>query len=306
MTLWALGLPVVAGAVPISTDDTAGPIQALDGVIVWASGNAYKHQTLIQYANGAVKPVAGARSDTGYSSIDLGRDSKNRLVLTYLRCDRGTSVCKPYRNDLKGHEVAVKTLATSHCHLSTAPAYWRSYVAYGQACTIGTTKRDDPKHSGLYVKHGTSAPRQMHRPKDAIKYRLDNVTRADLRGTQVAAVVSDIYEIAYTQTLSGKSLQGFLISASEGESDEHVRSMALGSGSAMWTLVDSTHTGDPNAAYLGRAVGDCFSTETFESPANDMTGGYVVTSAAVDGATVYLVKPGVGIETHGFSPTRVC
>ena len=47
---------------------------------------------------------------------------------------------------------------------------------------------------------------------------------------RVAAVYADIYEFAVVQTVTGSDRHSVLVAASEGESDEHARGLALEPG----------------------------------------------------------------------------
>ncbi|MEA2154820.1 MAG: hypothetical protein QOE11_960, partial [Solirubrobacteraceae bacterium] len=63
---------------------------------------------------------------------------------------------------------------------------------------------------------------------------------------------------------------------------------------------DAEHAGDPNEAVLFRQTGDCLQTERLASAPD--AEGFLATDVAVDGATLYLLVPGVGIVTHVFVP----
>jgi hypothetical protein len=69
-------------------------------------------------------------------------------------------------------------------------------------------------------------------------------------------------------------MRSFRAAASEGESNGHARGLAIQSASTHWTLTAAEHTGDPAEAI----------------------------DLAVDGATLYLLRPGIGIVTHAFTP----
>lgn len=270
----------------INADPAAQAVTALDGKVVWVSGKAGS-QTLMGLQI-APKPAKA------YRSIDLGRDAKGRLVLTYLRC-RTFSHCTAYRDDMKGHRKVFKGLAKPGCALSTAPAVWGRHLAYGLGCR-------KQGRSGLYVDG-----RRLPLPKDAKKFGVDEITSVDLRGNRVAAIASDIYEYAFIQTLAGKQRRSFMAAASEGDSDEHALGLALGSGNQLWALTDAEHAGDPNEAVLYRQTGSCFEYETLANPPGpDQESGYRASDLAVDGATLYLVVPGTGIVSHAFAPARAC
>ncbi len=289
---------VVAGA-------TARELTALDGTIVWLSG-AFPNQTLMQRSpDGTVAPVGGAPQAV-YRSIDLGHNGSGKLVLTYLRCN-GTKSCVAISDDLAGHRTSYKRLVPKRCELTSAPSRWLGRVAYGLSCDKlrGKPNVHDRARSGLFVREGSAAPKRLRLPKDAIKFGVDNVTRVDLRGTIVGAAATDIYSYAFAQTVNGSNLRSSFAAASEGDSDERVAGQSLGSGGALWTLVDAEHAGDPNQARISRLTsGDCADFERLASPEEQE--GFRAEALAADGATLYLYVPGAGIVTHTFSPTFTC
>ena len=285
---------------PFAADPAAQDVDALDGTVVWVSG-AFGSQRLMQGTAAGAGPVAGAPVATAYRSLDLGRDAGGGLVLTYLRCRTGSS-CVARQDDLRGGRRSLPGLTLRGCSLSTAPALWRTRAAYGLACRRGTTFR-----SGLYVKTPGSAPRRLPLPADAVRFGADELTAVDLRGTRVGAVAADIYEYAFSQTVTGADRRSFLAAASEGDGDAHARGVSLGTGGALWTLVDAEHAGDPNQAVIFRQAGPCLQYETLANAAGpDQETGFRATAMAVDGEELYLVVPGTGIVTYAFAPLRAC
>jgi hypothetical protein len=265
----------------VDPDPLADQVTALDGKVVWVTG-ASGHQTL---AGAATGPQAKA-----YRTIDLGHDANGRLVLTYLRC-RTFSHCTAFRDDLNGHRKAYKGLAPHGCALSTAPSLWGGHRAYGLGCRKAG-------RSGLYVDG-----RHLPLPEDPKKFGVDEITAVDLRGNRVAATAEDVFGYAFSETRAGRHRRSYFISASEGDSDEHARGLALGSGGALWSLVDAEHAGDPNQAVIYRGTGACLRHETLETPAGpDEESSYRAIDLAVDGTMLYLVVPGTGIVTHDFTP----
>jgi hypothetical protein len=282
--LIAVAVPAAARAADatIAADPDAQEVTALGGKLVWVSGKS-GHELL--------KGVPSPPEAKAYRSIDLGRDAKGKLVLTYLRC-RTFSHCTAFRDDLAGHRRAFKGLAPHGCALSTAPAVWGKRLAYGLGCR-------NTKRSGLYVDG-----RRLPLPKDAVKFGADEITSVDLRGARVAAVAADIYEYAFTETVAGRHRHSIFSAASEGDSDEHTRGLSLGAGGALWALTDAEHAGDPNEAIVFKALGSCLQNETLATPAGpDEESSYRAIDLAVDGATLYLVVPGTGIVTHDFAPS---
>jgi hypothetical protein len=287
ITLAVLAVPAAASAADstVNADPLADQVTALDGKVVWVSGKA-GHQVL---AGATAGPEAKA-----YRTIDLGRNAKGKLVLTYLRC-KTFSHCTAFRDDLKGHRKAFKGLAPRGCALSTAPAVWGKHLAYGLGCR--RTGR-----SGLYVDG-----RHLPLPKNAKKFGVDEITSVDLRGNRVAAVAEDIFGYAFSETLAGKQRRSYFVSASEGDSDEHTRGLALSAGGSLWSLVDAEHAGDPNQAIIYKGVNSCLESESLQTPAGpDQESTYQAIDLAVDGTTLYLVVPGTGIVTHDFVPRAIC
>jgi len=298
--------PSIASAADtvVVPDAAAEQVTALDGTIVWVSGT-YGKQTLWQQTAGGVARVKGAPEAVLYNSIDLGRNTKNKLVLTYQRCGAGS--CKMLNDDLKGHRRSFRNLTLKRCKLATAPARWRSRSAYGLSCTTSNNQVDEGR-SGLYVKTGSKAPKRLPRPADARRFHITAITMVDLRGTYVSAVIADNYQYAFVQTTSGKSKRSIFSAASEGDSDEHTLGLALGAGGTMWALTQAEHSGDPNLTVIFRASRTCYDRERLFSPINSASGVGIFRARdiAVDGPTVYLVVPGTGIVTHEFAAVGDC
>jgi hypothetical protein len=293
----ALALPAAASAadVLVAPDPAAQQLTALDGTIVWVSG-AFGHQKLVQRTpDGTVAPVKGTREARSYRSIDLGHDSDGALRLTYLRCDT-TSSCKALWNDLDGRRATFRTLILPRCAISTAPAWWRTRIAYGLDCTGSAANR---RRTGLYVKTGSRAPRRLPLPKDAVRFGVDRIESVDLRATRVAAVAADIFEYAFSESIDGTGMSSFLAAACEGDSDERARGLSLGSGGTQWTLTNAEHAGDPRETLVFRLAGDCLRRERIATPPD---ADFAATDLAVDGTTLYLLVPGVGVVTHAFAP----
>jgi hypothetical protein len=299
-----LALPATASAADtvVVPDPAAEQITALDGTVVWVSGK-FGHQKLMQRtSDGTIAAVKGAPESRNYRSVDLGRSRSNTLVLTYLRCDTSAS-CKPISDNLAGHRATFAKLTRPGCTVNAGPSQWRRNIAYGLFCTGSSANR---KRTGLYVKADGAAPRRLALPKDAVKFNIRSIESVDVRGTQVAAVVADVYEYSFSQTLAGKGLRSFFAAGSEGDSDESARGLAIQSSTTHWTLTDASHAGDPNEALIFRQVGGCLQRERLISAPDAES--FLATDVAVDGATLYLLVPGTGIVTHTFTadPTLKC
>jgi hypothetical protein len=253
--------------------------------------------------DGAIAPVKGAPQSRSYRSIDLGKDSDGKLRLTYLRCDTSSS-CKSLWNDLDGRRATFRNLEPPKCRVNTAVSQWRTRLAYGLFCTGSAANR---KLTGLYTKNGSRRPVRLPRPKDAVKFGVRAIESVDLRGQRVAAVAADIFEYSFSQTVGGNDMRAFLAAASEGDSDENARGLAIQSAATHWTLTDATHAGDPNVAIIHRQSGDCLQHERLVS-APGATHEFEAIDLAADGTTLYLVKPGTGIVAHAFSadPSVTC
>jgi hypothetical protein len=281
---------------------------ALDGTLVWVTGT-FPNQTLMRRsADGSVAPVPGAPV-AAYRSIDLGHDGSGKLVLTYIRC-AGTGGCKAYSDNLAGRRTSYKRLAPSGCQVTTAPARWLQRIAYGLSCTkiVAGRRTTDPARSGLFVRRGTDAPKRLRRPKDAVKFGVDQIGWVDLRGTIVGAAAVGVYAYAFSQTVNATQLRSDFVAASEGDSDEHVVGQSLGSGGLLWTLVNASHADDPNMAIVSHVAGpDCGAYERLENPPGPKQAeGFLADALAVDGRTLYLHVPGAGIVTHEFTAAAAC
>lgn len=300
-TLAATAPQAAAADTTVAPDPDAQEITALQGTIVWVTDVPGGRQALMQHTADGTRPVSGAPTAAFYRSIDLGRDSRGRLVLTYLRCAT-PSRCVPKRDDLAGHRATIKGLGLRGCTLSTAPALWRTRAAYGLECRRGRTY--DARRSGLYVKKRGSGPRRLPRPRDATRYGATSVTSVDLRGTRATAIVADIYAYAYSVSVNGKRIRSALVATSEGDSDARARGLALGSAGDQWSLTASEHAGDPPQSVIHRVTAGCQQYEVMTSPPQDQR--FPAIDLAVDGRALYLVVPDTGIVTHDFAPANAC
>jgi hypothetical protein len=293
----ALAVPATASAADtlVAPDTAAKQVAALDGTLVWVTGG-FGHQRLMRRApDGTISAVSGAPEARSYA-IDLGHDSDGKLLLTYQRCDTA-STCKVLWNDLDGRRATYRNLTLTGCTLSTAPSQWRTNVAYGLFCT--RNGKADNARTGLYVKTKGKAPRQLPRPKDAIRFGARLITAVDIRASRVAALASDVYEYAFSQSLTARDRWSAFVAASEGDGSADARGVQLGTGGTQWSLTDSEHLDDPKQTIIHRLAGTCLRYESIDTPS---TGDYAGTALAVDGSTLYMIVPGAGIVTHEFAP----
>lgn len=297
-------LPVMASAQEVVAPDAeARSATSLDGVLVWVSGDA-PGQTLMQRSrDGVIGPVKGASEARFYMSPDLGRDASNRLVLTYLRCE---SSCVAVRDDLAGRRTTLKGFSRERCSMSTAPALWRTRAAYGLSChrVVDGRRVADDSRSGLYVRTGTGTPKRLSTPRQARRYGIHDVGAVDLRGSRVASVYADIYSFSTVQDVDGTDRRTFLGAASEGDGDGRISGLALATERTSWSLVNSTHAGDPNETRLHRVSGPCHDWQTMETPEVSQT--FAAVDVAAAGSDLFLVVPGVGIVRHAYAPDEPC
>jgi hypothetical protein len=299
----ALAAPGSAmGDTTIATDTHADQVTALDGTVVWVSGE-FGSQVLMRRTSTGAERVPGTPAAQAYRTVDLGRDRSGNLVLTYRRCAT-TTACVAYRDDLAGTRRRIKAPAVSRCLPTTAPALWRDRSATGMSCTTAGG-RHDAKRSGIYVRTGTGTPRRIALPRDAERHGATMIEAVDLRGTRVAGIAADIYEYAFSADVSGRAPRHFLAAASEGESSASASGVVLGTGGTVWSLVTAEHTGDPNQAIVYRQAGACLDYERLPNSGPEVQ-GFRATDVAVDGRTVYLAVPGTGIVRHDYVAEKPC
>lgn len=299
----ALAAPGAASAADtvIALDPAADQVAALNDTVVWVSGTS-GNQVLMQQAGGVIARVQGSPSAARYASIDLGRDSKGRLVLTYERCSQQS--CTAIRDNLRGQRARFKNLTLKRCELSTAPAVWGSRLAYGLACATPNNVSDD-KRSGLYVKTGSGNPRRLRPP---MRFGAVPIKAVDLRGDRVAGLTSDTAEYAFTRTVGASGLRSHRVGLSEGDSQSTAMGVSLGANNAMWTLNTSEVADEPNRASIYKISRTCYRLESLVNPsaAPELQRVFPAIDLAVDRTTLYLVVQGTGIVKHEFAPRAGC
>jgi len=309
LTLIALACaPAPAGAADtvLVPGAQASRLTALDGTLVWIEGR-YPSQTLMQRnPDGTVAPVKGT-PQAAYFTLDLGRDARGSLVLTYAQCE-GTSNCRTYSDDLLGRRSPFRRLAPNNCSLTSAPSRWGNRVAYGLACTkaSGASRVADLRRSGLYVRTSPYKPRRMR--MGDVRAAANSIRWVDLRGTLVGAAATGDLAFAFSQNIHGKHLRSALIGSSAGPAEASIAGVSLVLGGSLWSLVNARRPGDPNAAEISRiASARCSELERLANPTGPgEQAGFRAQAMAVDGATVYLHVPGTGIVVHPFAPARAC
>jgi hypothetical protein len=299
----ALAVPGVAAAdTTIATDPGVssspgrGQMAALDGTIVWVSGD-YPTEVLMQHTDAGSARVAGAPQALAYHSLDLGHDARGRLVLTYQRCASPTD-CRTLRDDLHGHREGITGLTRPRCSLSAAPAIWGRRTAYGLYCHKPRSDAVDEARSGLYVKTGSGTPRHLPRPRKAIRYHAATMTSVDLSGSRVSAVATGGYEYAFSETVTGRGLHSFLSVSGEQDGGEFTTAAVRGEGDSTLAMVEGPLQG-LDEAIVFRLSGGCLESESVVDPEGS---GHPPSALAVDGPTLYLAVAGVGIVRHAFSP----
>jgi hypothetical protein len=298
----AIAAAPARAATTIVADPAAQEVTALDGTLVWVSG-APGAQTLMQHDASGARPVQVAPPARLYRSIDLGRDRAGGPVLTYLRC-RTIDTCVARRDDLRGHRGSFKGLGLPRCTLTTAPAVWRTAVAYGLACHKRGSRTLDAARSGRYLEADRGSPRRLAVPR-AVTRAGATIGAVDLRGGRVAAVAEDVAAYAFSQTTAGTGMRSFTAAVSEGDTDERVAGMALGTTRTLWTLTTTTYPGEPNSARIARLEGACHTQQTLTNPPGPAEAeGYPATALTADGPTLYLAVPGAGVVAHHYTPDR--
>jgi len=301
LLLTTLAAPAGARAdAVVVADPAAVGVTALGRTIVWVRSSAGGRETLMRRdANGNVARVKGAPGVFSYGRVDLGRDARGRLVLTYLRCATPDSSCTALRDDLRGHRSSLSDLAVKGCEFTSAPVLWGARVAYGLQCAgdVAVTRR-----SGLYVKRGTAPAKRLRVPA-TLPARVRNplfVGSVDLRAERVAAVV-DGDALTFSQDADATRLRSFR--ASLGSGPRPARGLALGRDGTHWALStdDDAYAaglGLPASTVIYKQTATCLQRETITLPA----GRLAATDIAVDDTTLHLIVPGVGIVTHDFKP----
>ena len=287
---------------PLSPGTEINRMTALDDTIVWIDGRRLMERS----PDGTVAPVRGAPK-ANYLSIDLGRDGYGATVLTYLRCDTKTR-CGTYSDDLDGHRVRFKRLAPKGCVVTSAPARWGSRVAYGLQCAKlgGAPRRFDNRRSGLFVRKGAQPPKRLRLPGDipvpAEVYSIDTV---DLRGTNVAALVTDSGSFSYevVQTIDAKNARSAFVAGGGDEARDFDGGVSLGTAGSLWTLTYGFESSDSYSQIDRLADDGCRRTETLPDPPSD---DYPATAMATDGDRIFLFVRGTGIVAHAFAPDGAC
>ena len=275
---------------------------ALDGTLVWASG-AFGAQVLMRSTGGRVTRVEGAPQADAYGSIDLGRDARGRLVLTYARCLSGS--CTMLRDDLRGHRQAFRGWEPAGCRLSTAPVLWRARAAYGLSC-VTPTGEADAQRSGLYVRRRWGLARPLPLPAEAVAFGIRDISATDLRSRRAAGVAAEGYAFAFSVGIDGRGLRSFWAAVTEGDTQQTVEGLALGAEGVLWTLVVSEGS-DGLETLIYRLDDSCLAVERLiAQPDPNSQSAPPAIDLAVDGPLLLLLAPGRGIVAHAFMPQQPC
>jgi len=175
-------------------------------------------------------------------------------------------------------------------------------MAYTQSCT--TKGKPDRERSGLYAKKDGSSAKHLRRPKQAAG--VDNFTVVNLRSTTVAAVLADVGQYAFTQSVNGTSMRSVQSGVTEGDGQDQTIGGSLGAANALWYLVLSSHAESPNVSIISRLDRSaCRQSEALQSPAGQDS--FLASDIAVDANTgkLYLATP-LGIIEHQFMPANQC
>ena len=305
----ALMAPAAAAAETVAPDPDARQVTALGGTIVWVSGNQ-PAKLMMRSPDGAISPVPGTTERAAYRNPDLGRDAKNRLVLTYSRCSSLTK-CTSVRDDLAGHATVFEGLAPKHCVVGGVPAVWKSSVAYALACfkrNAEGLKVSDEKRSGLYLKKGKREPVRFTAPYNARRTGSLSIDDVDLRGNQIAAVYEDVSAYAIVQSTTGSLRYSERVASSEGDGEQSAAGLTIGTGDArLWVLTRSSYAGDPAVSVLQRfGKGNCSDHQSLFAPAGSSDWDYPFIDLSVDDGTMYAVDAGVGVVKHVYAAMGPC
>ena len=300
----ALQAPAAASAEPVAPDPDARQLTALGGTIVWTSGRQ-PTKLMLRAPDGTVGQVAEAAV---IRNPDLGRDAKNRLVLTYARCASFTD-CVYVREDFERGRTKLR-LAPKHCAVSSTPAVWGSAVAYGLSCfkmKDGRRASDDAR-SGLYLRKGAKKAIRFTPPRDARRSGSLEIRDVDLRGSQVAAVYADISEYAIVQSTTGSLRYSERVASTEGDGEQTAAGVTIGTGDArLWVLTRSSYAGDPARSIIQRfGHASCSDYQTIKAADGSGDWDYPYLDLAADNGTLYAVDAGVGIVTHAYQPMGAC
>ena len=301
----ALLAPAAASADTVAPDPEARQVTALGGTIVWTSGQQ-PAKLMHRAPDGTVTQIAQAEV---IRNPDLGRDAKNRLVLSYSRCTSFTE-CVYVREDFERGRTKLK-LAPKNCAVSSTPAVWKSAVAYGLGCfkRVDGKKVSDAKRSGLYLQKAGKKPIRFEPPRDAKRSGSLEIRDVDLRGSQIAAVYADISEYAIVQSTTGSLRYSERVASTEGDGEQTAHGVTIGTGDdRLWVMTRSSYAGSPALSVIQRfGKGNCSDHQTLKAPeGSNSDWDYPYIDLTADGGTLYAVDAGVGIVSHAYQPMVPC
>lgn len=298
---WAA--PSAAQAETVVADPEAQQVATLGGTIVWVSGEAPGQKLMMRAPDGTVTAV-NAPEAAHYRNLDLGRDADGRLLATYARCT-APARCVHLWDDLDGRRASFRHLPYRDCELSTTPARWRARVVFGLACfeRVDGRKVSDGARSGLYYRKGTGPRIRLSAPK-RLRGAGYGITAVDIRGTNVAAVYSDIAAYAVLRGVrAGSPATALRVGSSEGDTDQHTVALSMAATTTLFTLTQSFYGGDPARSILHRQTANCDDYQVLTGASEQQP---PILDLSAEGQTEYVVTPGVGVTTHDYRPDVGC
>ncbi|HEX5618251.1 MAG TPA: hypothetical protein VFX51_07510, partial [Solirubrobacteraceae bacterium] len=145
VALLVAAAPAAAADTEIATLPSQTALDALDGHVLWSvqDNGAWR---LVDYSNGAARPLPVATSTSPFD-VDLGHDTRGRLVAVYSRCraalredgsNFGRRGCDIFRFDFAtARETKVKSVSSRRDDYE--PTFWHARIAFVRA--TGTRER---------------------------------------------------------------------------------------------------------------------------------------------------------------------
>ena len=197
-----LALPATASAADtlVVPDPAAEQVTALDGTLVWVSGEFGRQRLMQRTPDGTIAAVRGTREARDYSRRRPRPRQRRHAAADVPALRRGRRRARRCGTTSTG---AARRFASSPCRVAGSTRRPRSGAPASPTASSARGSAANRKRSGLYVKRGSRKPVRLPRPKDAVKFRITNIADVDLRSTRVAAVAADVYEYSFSQTTAG-------------------------------------------------------------------------------------------------------